>query len=70
MFNQKSYNLFSNKKEEEGNNKKRINDIVISKLNIYLNYMIDFKCKYSFMKQIIQEFKDYYELNEDNIEII
>ena len=68
MYNQKSYNLFSNKKEEEGNNKKRISDIVISKLNIYLNYMIDFKCKYSFMKQIIQEFKDYYELNEDNIE--
>ena len=68
MFNQKSYNLFSNKKEEEGNNKKRINDIVISKLNIYLNYMIDFKCKYNFMKQLIQEFKDYYELNEDNIE--
>ena len=31
--------------------------------------MIDFKCKYDFMKQIIQEFKDYYELGEDDIEI-
>ena len=36
MYNQKSYNLFSNKiEEEEENKKKRINEIVISKLNIY-----------------------------------
>jgi len=68
MFNQKSYNLFSNKKEDEEKNKKRIDDIVISKLNIYINYMIDFKCKYGFMKQIIQDLKDYYELNDDDID--
>ena len=68
MFNQKSLNLFSNIKEDEEKNKLRINGIVISKINIYLNYMIDFKCKYSFMKQLIQEFKDYYELTDNDIE--
>ena len=68
MFYQKSYDLFPSQKEDEEKDRKRINDIVISKLNIYLNYMIDFKCKYDFMKQIIQEFKDYYELGEDDIE--
>ena len=30
--------------------------------------MIDFKCKYNFMKQLIEEFKDYYELKDDDIE--
>ena len=69
MYNQKRYNLFSNKKEDEEKNKLKIKDIVISKINIFLNYMIDLQCKYNFMKQIIQDFKEYYELNEDNIEI-
>ena len=69
MYNQKRYNLFSNKKEDEEKNKLKIKDIVISKINIFLNYMIDLQCKYNFMKQIIQDFKEYYELNENNIEI-
>ena len=68
MYNKKRYNLFSNKKEDEEKNKLKIKDIVISKINIFLNYMIDLQCKYNFMKQIIQDFKEYYELNEDNIE--
>jgi hypothetical protein len=67
MYNQKSFNLFSEKNEDEEKNKERIKDIVVSKINIFLNYMIDLQCKFSFMKQIIQEFKDYYELNEDNV---
>jgi hypothetical protein len=67
MFNQKSFNLFSEKNEDEEKNKEKIKDIVVSKINIFLNYMIDLQCKFSFMKQIIQEFKDYYELNEDNV---
>ena len=70
MFNQKKYNLFSNKKEEEEKNKERIKEIAISKINLHINYMIDFKCKYSFMKQILQEFKEYYELNEEDIKKI
>ena len=67
MYNQKSLNLFSEKNEDEEKNKERIKDIVVSKINIFLNYMIDLQCKFTFMKQIIQEFKDYYELSEDNI---
>jgi len=68
MFNQKSSNLSSSKKENEEKNSLNIKEIVLSKINIYLNYMIDFKCKCNFMKQIIEEFKDYYELNDDDIE--
>ena len=70
MFNQKSYNLFSNKKEDEEKNQRRIKDIVVNKLNIYINYMIDFNCKFNFMKQIIDEFKNYYELKDKEIEKI
>ena len=68
MFNQKSSNLFSNKKEDEEKNNLKIKEIALFKINIYLNYMIDFKCKYNFMKQLIEEFKDYYELKDDDIE--
>ena len=64
----KSCNLFSNKKEDEEKNKIKIQNIVINKINIILNYMIDFQCKYSFIKLIIKEFKDYYELTETDIE--
>ena len=67
MFNQKSYNLFSNKKEDEEKNQIRIKEIVTNKLNIYINYMIDFKCKFNYLKQIIDEFKNYYELNNNEI---
>ena len=70
MFNQKSYNLFSNKKEDEEKNQRRIKDIIVNKLNIYLNYMIDFNSKFNYMKQIIDEFKNYYELKDDEIEKI
>ena len=68
IYNMKSCNLFSNKKEDEEKNKIKIQNIVINKINIILNYMIDFQCKYSFIKLIIQEFKDYYELTETDIE--
>ena len=70
MYNQKKYNLFSNKKEDEEKNKTRIKEIAVSKINLHINYMIDFKCKCSFMKQIIQEFKDYYDLNDEEIKKI
>ena len=70
MYNQKKYNLFSNKKEDEEKNKTRIKEIAVSKINLHINYMIDFKCKCSFMKQIIQEFKDYYDLSDEEIKKI
>ena len=70
MYNQKKYNLFSNKKEDEEKNINRIKEIVITKINLHINYMIDFNCKFSFMKQILQEFKEYYELNEEDIQKI
>ena len=68
MFNQKSFNLFYNNKEDEEKNKLRIKEIVISKINIYLNYMIDFKCNQNFIKKLIQEFKEYYELSDEDTE--
>ena len=70
MYNQKKYNLFSDKKEDEEKNKTRIKEIVISKINLHINYMIDFKCKRSFMKQILQEFKEYYDLSDEDIKKI
>ena len=70
MYNQKKYNLFSDKKEDEEKNKTRIKEIVISKINLHINYMIDFKCKHSFMKQILQEFKEYYDLSDEDIKKI
>ena len=70
MYNQKKYNLFSDKKEDEEKNQTRIKEIVISKINLHINYMIDFKCKCSFMKQILQEFKEYYDLSDEDIKKI
>ena len=70
MYNQKKYNLFSDKKENEEKNKTRIKEIAISKINLHINYMIDFKCKHSFMKQILQEFKEYYDLSDDDTQKI
>ncbi len=70
MYNQKKYNLFSNKKEDEEKNKQRIKEIVISKINLHINYMIDFNCKFSFMKQLLQEFKEYYELSDEELKKI
>ena len=70
MYNQKKYNLFSDKKEDEEKNKARIKEIAISKINLHINYMIDFKCKHSFMKQILQEFKEYYDLSDDDTQKI
>ena len=49
-----------NKKEEKINT----NEIVLNKLNIYLNNMIKFCCRPNYMRQILEEFKDYYNLDE------
>ena len=65
MHQQKILNVKS-KKEEKIN----INQIVLNKLNIYLNHMINFCCKPNCMRQIIEIFNDYYHLNERNIKEI
>ena len=59
IYNQKMINLI-NKKEEKINT----NEIVLNKLNIYLNNMIKFCCRPNYMRQILEEFKDYYNLDE------
>ena len=59
IYNQKMTNLI-NKKEEKINT----NEIVLNKLNIYLNNMIKFCCRPNYMRQILEEFKDYYNLDE------
>ena len=59
IYNQKMTNLI-NKKEEKINT----NEIVMNKLNIYLNNMIKFCCRPNYMRQILEEFKDYYNLDE------
>ena len=59
IYNQKMTNLI-NKKEEKINT----NEIVLNKLNKYLNNMIKFCCRPNYMRQILEEFKDYYNLDE------
>ena len=59
IYNQKMTNLI-NKKEEKINT----NEIVLNKLNIYINNMIKFCCRPNYMRQILEEFKDYYNLDE------
>ena len=59
IYNQKMTNLI-NKKEEKINT----NEIVLNKLNIYINNMIKFYCRPNYMRQILEEFKDYYNLDE------
>ena len=55
-----------NKKEEKVN----INQIVLNKLNIYLNQMINFCCKPNSMRQILEIFKGFYNLDEINMKEI
>ncbi len=63
---QQKISAVRNKKEEKVN----INGIVLDKLNIYLNLMINFFCKPNCLRQIIEIFKDYYHLDEMKIKEI
>ena len=68
--------MHKQKKSEYGNyNEKKIkvkniNDIVLDKLNKYINDMINFGCKPNYLRQIIEEFNEYYHLNEIKVKNI
>ena len=68
--------MHNQKKSEYGNNNekkikvKNINDIVLDKLNKYINDMINFGCKPNYLRQIIEEFNEYYHLNEIKVKNI
>ena len=61
-------------KNDKINNKNddniKANQIVINKLNLYINYMINFYCRSNCIRQIIETFNDYYHLDEKNIKNI
>ena len=48
----------------------KISQIVISKLNIYINYMINFYCRPNCIRPIMETFNDYYHLDEKIIKDI
>ena len=54
------------RKEEE--NKRKINEIILNKLKFFSNNMMSFCCRANSLKQIIQEFKEYYQLEDKEIE--
>ena len=54
------------RKEEE--NKRKINKIILNKLKFFSNNMMSFCCRANSIKQIIQEFKEYYQLEDKEIE--
>ena len=63
---QQKISAVRNKKAEKVN----INEIVLNKLNIYLNYMINFFCKPNCLRQIVEILNDYYHLDEIKIKEI
>jgi len=66
MHNQKNFNIYS--KEDFTTKKERINNIVKFQLNTYLYNMLSFDVKKNFITQIIEEFKNYYDLPENIID--
>ena len=66
MHNQKNFNRYS--KEDFIDKKKRINNIVKFQLNSYLFNMMQFEIKKNFMIEIISEFKNYYDLDNEIVE--
>ena len=67
MHNQKNFNRYS--KEDYNDKKKRINNIVKFKITSYLYTMIQFNVKKNFINDIISEFKSYYDLEKDIIDV-
>ena len=69
IHNKKLINL--NNKEKNEKNKDddmKINEIIYDKLKIFVKYMIDFCCKPKFIRQIIDEFKEFYKLEDKELE--
>ena len=54
-----------NKKEDEI---KKLNEIILNNLKSFSNYMIDFCCRPKFIRQIIEEFKEFYKLKNEELE--
>ena len=68
IHNQKIMNVNLEKEEKKKKENIKINDIVLNKLNIFTKYMIDFCCRPKFIRQIIEEFKEFYQLSDKDIE--
>ena len=66
MHNQKNFNIYS--KEDYSAKKERINNIVKFQLNTYLYNMLSFEVKKNIITDIIQEFKNYYDLGDNVID--
>ena len=66
MHNQKNFNIYS--KEDFTTKKERINNIVKFQLNTYIYNMLSFDVKKNFIEQIIEEFKNYYDLTQNIID--
>lgn len=68
MHNQKQFNLYScNDDQNSDKQKNRIQKIVLNKLNTYLFYMKEFHYQSNILKEIINDFKESYDLNEQDI---
>ena len=68
MHNQKQFNLYScNDDQNSDKQKNRIQKIVLNKLNTYLFYMREFHYQSNMIKQIINDFKEIYDLNEQDL---
>ena len=65
------------KKEEKKENQKqkedyikKINEIVLNKLKIYSDIMMNFYCRANCIRQVVQEFKEFYILKDTDLEEI
>ena len=56
------------KEKEKDENIYNVNKIVLNKLKIFSKYMIDFSCRPKLIKQIILEFKEFYQLDDKELE--
>lgn len=68
MHSKKIFDFCSDEKEKlEEEYPKKLSDTTISKLKIFSKNMMDFHCRPNFIKQIIQEFKEYYQLDDKKL---
>ena len=66
---EKIKNVNSKEKEKEINwNINNLNEIVLNKLKLFSKYMMDFSCRPKLIKQIILEIKEFYQLNDKEVE--
>ena len=71
MHSKKIFDFCSDEKEKLVEEyPKKLNDTTVNKLKIFSNHMMDFHCRPNFIKQIIQEFKEYYQLDDKKLEDI